>query len=106
LLVVVGADDKLVPPSEGERLAKTASGPTELVVYSEGNHVCFNISYKFRPLTADWMAERLGAQQAGSAARPGNHTDDVILDAGVIEARFEGQAPMVRGSAFRASTLG
>ena len=101
LLVVVGADDKLVPPSEGERLAKTASGPTELVVYSEGNHVCFNISYKFRPLTADWMAERLGAQQAGSAARPGNH-----IDAGVIEARFEGQAPMVRGSAFRASTSG
>jgi fermentation-respiration switch protein FrsA (DUF1100 family) len=32
LVVVVGAD-KLVPPSEGERLAKTASGPTELVVY-------------------------------------------------------------------------
>jgi hypothetical protein len=23
---------------------------------SEGNHVCFNIPYKFRPLTADGMA--------------------------------------------------
>ena len=64
LLVVVGGEDKLVPPSEGERLAKTASGPTELVVYPEGDHVCFNISYKFRPLTADWMAERLAAGQA------------------------------------------
>src|SRR6516162_5074903 len=63
LLVVVGAEDKLVPPSEGERLAKTAAGPTELVVYPEGNHVCFNISYKFRPLTADWIAERLAAGQ-------------------------------------------
>ena len=100
LLVVVGADDKLVPPSEGERLAKTASGPTELVVYPEGNHVCFNISYKFRPLTADWMAERLGARQAGSA-RSGNHTDDVILEghAEVIEASLEGRAPFVPGSA-------
>jgi hypothetical protein len=29
------------------------------VVYEEGNHVCFNISYKFRPLTADWMKEKL-----------------------------------------------
>jgi hypothetical protein len=29
------------------------------VLYPEGNHVCFNISYKFRPLTADWMAEAL-----------------------------------------------
>jgi len=64
LLVVVGGEDKLVPPSEGERLAKTASGPTELVVYQEGDHVCFNISYKFRPLTGDWMAERLGAGRA------------------------------------------
>ena len=64
LLVVVGGADKLVPPSEGERLAKTASGHTELVVYPEGDHVCFNISYKYRPLTADWMAESLGAKQA------------------------------------------
>jgi hypothetical protein len=29
------------------------------VVYEEGNHVCFNISYKFRPLTADWTVEHL-----------------------------------------------
>ena len=64
LLVVVGGEDKLVPPSESERLAKTASGSTELMVYPEGDHVCFNISYKFRPLTADWMAEHLGVWQA------------------------------------------
>jgi hypothetical protein len=32
-------------------------------VFEEGNHVCFNISYKFRPLTADWTAERLGANR-------------------------------------------
>jgi 2,6-dihydroxypseudooxynicotine hydrolase len=59
LLVVFGAGDRLISPTHGERLAKTASGPTELVVYPEGNHVCFNISYKFRPLTADWMANIL-----------------------------------------------
>jgi dipeptidyl aminopeptidase/acylaminoacyl peptidase len=59
LLVVFGAGDRLIAPEEGERLAREASGPAELVVYPEGNHVCFNISYKFRPLTADWIAERL-----------------------------------------------
>jgi 2,6-dihydroxypseudooxynicotine hydrolase len=59
LLVVFGAGDRLVPPSEGERLVKAVSGPSQLVVYEEGNHVCFNISYKFRPLTGDWMAEQL-----------------------------------------------
>ena len=59
LLIVFGAGDRIIPPSEGERLARAAVGPTELVVYEDGNHVCFNISYKFRPLTADWVAEQL-----------------------------------------------
>jgi hypothetical protein len=59
--VVFGSGDRLVPPSEGEHLVKAASGPAQLVVYEEGNHVCFNISYKFRPLTGDWMAEQLRA---------------------------------------------
>ena len=62
LLVVFGAGDKLIPAAEGERLARAASGPTEFVVFEEGNHVCFNISYKFRPLTADWTAEQLRAK--------------------------------------------
>jgi 2,6-dihydroxypseudooxynicotine hydrolase len=61
LLVVFGAGDKLIAPEEGRRLADAASGTTDYVVYPEGNHVCFNISYKFRPLTADWMAEKLAA---------------------------------------------
>ena len=59
LLVVFGGGDRLIAPAEGKRLAESASGPTEFVLYEEGNHVCFNISYKFRPLTADWMAETL-----------------------------------------------
>ncbi len=59
LLVVFGAGDRIVPPAEGERLVRAARGPTDFVVYEEGNHVCFNISYKFRPLTADWTAEHL-----------------------------------------------
>jgi 2,6-dihydroxypseudooxynicotine hydrolase len=59
LLVVFGGGDRLIPPAEGERLAREASGPSQFVLYPEGNHVCFNISYKFRPLTADWMAETL-----------------------------------------------
>jgi dienelactone hydrolase len=65
LLVVFGAGDKMIPAAEGERLARAVSGPTELVVFEEGNHVCFNISYKFRPLTADWTAERLVASARG-----------------------------------------
>jgi 2,6-dihydroxypseudooxynicotine hydrolase len=59
LLVIYGAGDKLFPVAEGERLARAASGPSDFVVFEEGNHVCFNISYKFRPLTADWTLEHL-----------------------------------------------
>jgi alpha-beta hydrolase superfamily lysophospholipase len=59
LLVVFGGGDRLIPPAEGERLAREAAGPSKFVLYPEGNHVCFNISYKFRPFTADWMAETL-----------------------------------------------
>lgn len=59
LLVVFGGGDRLIPPSEGERLAREAAGPSEFVYFEDGNHVCFNISYKFRPLTADWMAGHL-----------------------------------------------
>jgi 2,6-dihydroxypseudooxynicotine hydrolase len=59
LLVLFGAGDRIVPASEGEKLAKAAGGRVDFVVYEEGNHVCFNIPYKFRPFTADWMAETL-----------------------------------------------
>jgi alpha-beta hydrolase superfamily lysophospholipase len=59
LLIVFGAEDRIIPASEGEKLANTASGPVDFVVFPEGNHVCFNIPYKFRPLTADWLAEKL-----------------------------------------------
>ena len=61
ILIVFGAGDRIVPPSEGELLAKAVGGPVDYVVYPEGNHVCFNIPYKFRPLTADWLVEKLTA---------------------------------------------
>jgi hypothetical protein len=61
----------LIPPSEGERLARAASGPTEFVLFEEGNHVCFNISYRFRPLMADWMAEALAVRGIEVACESG-----------------------------------
>ncbi len=59
MLIIFGAGDRIIPVSEGQLLADAMMGPSELVVYPEGNHVCFNIPYKFRPLTADWMLEHL-----------------------------------------------
>jgi 2,6-dihydroxypseudooxynicotine hydrolase len=60
LLVVHGERDNLIPPAEAHRTYEVASGPKQWVNYPEGNHVCNNIIYKYRPLVADFMKEQLG----------------------------------------------
>jgi 2,6-dihydroxypseudooxynicotine hydrolase len=59
LLVIHGARDRLFPPAQAERIAQEAPRAT-LVMYPDGNHVCNNISYRYRPLMADWLKEQLG----------------------------------------------
>jgi predicted alpha/beta-fold hydrolase len=58
LLVIHGARDRLFPPAQAEQIAREAPNAT-LVMYPDGNHVCNNIAYKYRPLMADWLRERL-----------------------------------------------
>ena len=58
MLVVTGKLDRLIPWQESERIAKAAPNAT-WVLFDEGNHVCNNIPYKYRPLTADWLREHL-----------------------------------------------
>ncbi|MGH9102455.1 MAG: alpha/beta hydrolase family protein [Acidimicrobiales bacterium] len=58
LLVIFGKLDRLVPWQEGERTASEAQNG-KLVLYPEGNHVCNNLPYLYRPLAADWIGEQL-----------------------------------------------
>lgn len=58
LLVIFGKLDRLIPHQQAERVAAEAPD-AELVMYPDGNHVCNNIPYRYRPLAGDWMAERL-----------------------------------------------
>ena len=58
LLVIHGGKDRLFPPEQAERIAREAPNAT-LLLYPDGNHVCNNIPYKYRPAMADWMRERL-----------------------------------------------
>lgn len=58
LLVIHGGRDRLFPPAQAERIAREAPNAT-LALYPEGNHVCNNIPYKYRPLMADWLTEKL-----------------------------------------------
>jgi 2,6-dihydroxypseudooxynicotine hydrolase len=59
LLVIMGRQDRVVPPVEAERLAAHAGGETTLWMFEEGNHVCNNIPYRYRPQQADWMRRQL-----------------------------------------------
>jgi dipeptidyl aminopeptidase/acylaminoacyl peptidase len=61
LLVIMGRQDRVVPPEEAERMAGLAGGETDLWMFEDGNHVCNNIPYKYRPQQADWMQRRLQA---------------------------------------------
>ena len=58
-LVVTGRHDRLIPWADTKRIADEAPR-AEWVLYDDGNHVCNNIPYKYRPLVADWLRDRLG----------------------------------------------
>ena len=58
LLVITGKLDRLVGWEESKKIADEAPNST-WVLFEEGNHVCNNIPYKYRPLAADWLKERL-----------------------------------------------
>ena len=58
-LVLHGGRDKIFPPSEAQKCAEICRAGAELHVFPTGNHVCNNIPWMYRPLVADWLAERL-----------------------------------------------
>lgn len=61
LLVIIGARDRIFPVEGSQRLAAEAGPQAELWLFEDGNHVCNNIPYKYRPQQADWLRKRLTA---------------------------------------------
>jgi dienelactone hydrolase len=60
--IVFGAQDRLIPAAQAERLFAEIGGPDKrLEMFADGNHVCNNIPYAWRPLLADWLAGHLAA---------------------------------------------
>jgi 2,6-dihydroxypseudooxynicotine hydrolase len=60
MIVVFGKRDRLVPWQQAVRVSQEAPN-AELWMFEEGNHVCLNLSYRWRPQAADWLAGRLAA---------------------------------------------
>ncbi len=60
LLVIHGKLDRLIPWQQAHKIVDAVGKNAELAMFEDGNHVCNNIPYKYRPLTADWLKEKLG----------------------------------------------
>ena len=58
-LIVHGGRGDTVEQDDAEKAARDAGGPTQLVVYEEGDHLCINIRHKSWPMMMDWFAEKL-----------------------------------------------
>ncbi len=58
-LIIQGRLDRIIPWEQAVKIKDAAGSQAELVMYEEGNHVCNNIPYKYRPLAADWLREKL-----------------------------------------------
>ena len=58
MVVVFGRRDRLVPWQHAVRVAPRRPR-AELWMFDEGNHVCMNLTYRWRPQAADWLAQRL-----------------------------------------------
>ena len=60
LLVIQGRLDKLIPWEQAVKIVDAVGSNAELAMFENGNHVCNNIPFIYRPLTADWLKEKLG----------------------------------------------
>jgi 2,6-dihydroxypseudooxynicotine hydrolase len=60
IFIVAGRQDRLVPASHAERLARSVSGPVELLMVEDGGHNANNRPYRYRSRSADWVAGQLG----------------------------------------------
>jgi pimeloyl-ACP methyl ester carboxylesterase len=60
LLIIQGKLDRLIPWEQAHKIVNAVGPNAELALFEGGNHVCNNIPYVYRPLTADWLKEKLG----------------------------------------------
>lgn len=59
IFIVTGRQDRLVPASHAEQLARSVSGPSRLLIVEDGGHNANNRPYRYRSQTADWLAQQL-----------------------------------------------
>ena len=68
--IVFGREDRLIPWQQAERLlAEIPAADKRLDMHEDGNHVCNNIPFAWRPLVADWVAARIRTTSVAARIR-------------------------------------
>ncbi len=60
LMIIHGDKDRICDYEQSKEIVeKSNSSEPHLVIIPDGNHVCNNYVYKYRPVIADWLVEKL-----------------------------------------------
>ena len=51
---------QMIPAEQAQKIVHAVGKNATLAMFENGNHVCNNIPFIYRPLTADWLKEKLG----------------------------------------------
>lgn len=65
LLMITGSLDRIVPPSQSERVAERAPDG-EFIEYPNGGHCCTNIYTRYFPKAVDWLKNELVPRRPGA----------------------------------------
>jgi dienelactone hydrolase len=59
IFIITGRLDRIIPWQHAKQLAHEVSGPAELMIIEDGNHVANNRVHRWRSQAADWMVDQL-----------------------------------------------
>jgi pimeloyl-ACP methyl ester carboxylesterase len=59
VLVLHGGKDRIFPPGQADAQGRWAGRAARVEIFPDGNHVCNNIPWLYRPMVADWITDRL-----------------------------------------------
>ncbi len=59
LLIIHGKADPVTPYQEAEKMFEAARCSKEIWLFDEANHLCHNLHHIVRPMTADWLRQKL-----------------------------------------------
>jgi 2,6-dihydroxypseudooxynicotine hydrolase len=59
LLIIHGKADPVTLYHEANKMYEAAKSPKEIWLFDEANHLCHNVHHIVRPMTADWLRQKL-----------------------------------------------